>query len=665
MYVAAPTILSDLSCPLWSMAPRASPRPLSTADCKTVQAQASWSATPAKLSTLVEREETPEHGIQTSLNSLTSPTPTSNTHSKTPQRAHGIAVGTENMHPALFQDTEKKLASEQRFGFGAKSTTSTPTKQPLAVSTPRTVPVKAADNPFSSPSFEFRFKRPSSDLSSEAQKLMDEVREQAARIKSELAAQREQQLQEDGDTEMTYGVNGRRIAKAKGKAGRFSDVHLQEFKKMDSIANHPSSFRVDTSRLPAAATSLKRTNSKAGLDKPDSTSQKATKPADSEPAESPSKRVKQQHTSAGSRPTSRSGPSAIPALAVPRFAKCNQTPADGGASDALPNGTPIKIGLPRPASSNNLVDKDSKIPSIPRTPSTKSLVNPRTNGTSIPQTDPSNKHRFGFANKLSNVKSILRKPQIRFSNDPMKQAAGTHISVPASTQAPGSPCLNKVLPAVPQSEPGTPSRRPEKHVNFSPTPGVLGPTPPMSANTPSPMKKQPGLLPMSKVPLNYPSLPAIGASGPPRAIISPRKVRASVAGPGDFTFRADRNISFAQSPQKPSTSTIRKVRASDASTFNTQMGGQLPDLQSVPHGLTNKKRKRESDEQVSLTEDKENQNQEHPQESPSKRAKTVPSTSASPVKMPPSIRRPESSPKRKGFLSLSRLQALAKPKDRK
>ena len=41
----------------------------------------------------------------------------------------------------------------------------------------------------------------------------------------------------------------RKKAVPKGKMTRFSDVHVQQFKKMDSIANHASAFRADPSRF--------------------------------------------------------------------------------------------------------------------------------------------------------------------------------------------------------------------------------------------------------------------------------------------------------------------------------------------------------------------------------------------------------------------------------
>ncbi len=50
---------------------------------------------------------------------------------------------------------------------------------------------------------------------------------------------------------------------------RFSDVHMQQFKKMDSIANHASAFRADPTRFkPVVGQPLKQSPSRTDLSKP-------------------------------------------------------------------------------------------------------------------------------------------------------------------------------------------------------------------------------------------------------------------------------------------------------------------------------------------------------------------------------------------------------------
>ena len=69
----------------------------------------------------------------------------------------------------------------------------------------------------------------------------------------------------------------RKKAEAKGKMARFSDVHVAQFKKMDSIANHASAFRADPSRFkPVIGQQLKKSPSKPDLVKPEANKLKRT-----------------------------------------------------------------------------------------------------------------------------------------------------------------------------------------------------------------------------------------------------------------------------------------------------------------------------------------------------------------------------------------------------
>ncbi|RMZ81287.1 hypothetical protein DV737_g2553, partial [Chaetothyriales sp. CBS 132003] len=111
-----------------------------------------------------------------------------------------------------------------------------------------------------------------SQLSENAKKLMAQVRADAAKIKAELAAEREAQHRKDQDAEQMFDratVSGRKIAQPRSKAGRFSDVHMAQFRKMDSIANHASAFRAKPGFIRPTAQSLKRSGSKAELDAPE------------------------------------------------------------------------------------------------------------------------------------------------------------------------------------------------------------------------------------------------------------------------------------------------------------------------------------------------------------------------------------------------------------
>ena len=48
----------------------------------------------------------------------------------------------------------------------------------------------------------------------------------------------------------------------KGKRGRFSEVHMEQFKKMDSIAGHPSSFRAGSNKTHNSTTGAQLSESK-------------------------------------------------------------------------------------------------------------------------------------------------------------------------------------------------------------------------------------------------------------------------------------------------------------------------------------------------------------------------------------------------------------------
>jgi hypothetical protein len=69
----------------------------------------------------------------------------------------------------------------------------------------------------------------------------------------------------------------RKKAEAKGKMARFNDLHMKQFKNMDSIANHPSAFRADPARFkPVIGQSLKKSPSKSDLAKPEANRLKRT-----------------------------------------------------------------------------------------------------------------------------------------------------------------------------------------------------------------------------------------------------------------------------------------------------------------------------------------------------------------------------------------------------
>lgn len=519
-----------------------------------------------------------------------------------------------------------------------------------------------------SPSFDFSFERPETDLSAEAQKIMDSVREEAAKIKAQMIEERSKQEHKDGETDQLFGVGGRKINKPKGKSGRYSDVHKQEFRKMDSIAGHVSTWK---NKFQDSASSLKRSPSKASLDQPQNALQR-TKSfksiATNELRErlentSPGKRAKKNHSDdiSAARPVSRDNDAGV-----------QTTPSRIQAHSGLPSAvtTPTKASLARSASVKNM--KTSMIPSLSRSASTKTLNSP-----AIPRTEGSNKY-FSSLSRFGSMKSILHRSQPKFSDDPSKVAAGTHLPLPQ-----GKMDLGKDLPTLPGTSSGGLQRSPTiKRVNFTLYPGEMSRTnvaveSPLTSKIPTPYAPSPPEVstspPINMEPVFYPNL----ANTPN---ITTRTKLPKPSTPGDFTFRAERTIEFTDSPSKATgvtspASTIRHVRPSGVSS-NVPIFDSLP---AIPHGMPNKKRSRP--EPDTETEDNENidpvETDEADGDQPQAKKQRI---SASPERslgiQSPSKRRltgvgnsriPKfGSAKEKGKkgLSLGRLNMLARPKER-
>ncbi|KAK8090239.1 hypothetical protein PG997_005200 [Apiospora hydei] len=550
------------------------------------------SATP-RLGSVVEAEEEtvqlPTKNLDTIKSSPPKPT--------TPSHSTPVKLPMSEMHPS-------KAAGGQ----------ATPSKTPM------------------SSGFTFRVSRPSiaggeqdSGLGPEAKRMMDELREEASKIKAELAAKRDQEREEEA-------ADGRKFAKAKGKAGRYSDAHMAEFKKMDSIENHHSTFR----HTPGRATpgkSLKRTQSKANLDEPESSSsatrkapvsaKRAAKPAEKlrqpqEAVETPAKRVRQrkEDDASSQRPISRDG-SSIPApktlggesirKAIPRsqsFANL-QTPTKASvARTALPKTPTVSMikspskpdirslarSPSKPELSSALAHSPSK-DSLARSNSKKALGGgDLTKSVTIsslpaPQAIPKLVQTPG---RFDRVKSILKR---QFSSSKPKsslpQLAATAPKTPGRTE--------KALPAVPMT---TPARQYDRHVEFTPDTKQAAAT----QNSPSPIKS---ILPrpksVSKPPaVQFPSLNAVmSAKKSGSAAVSYPDLSAYKEGesseneeeaslhealpesqPGTFTFRSDHTIRFGStSPNgfggSAGQSTLRQVRASFAP--GASMPGGFPD----------------------------------------------------------------------------------------
>jgi len=532
----------------------------------------------------------------------------------------------------------------------------------------------------SASAFDFRFARPGPQLGPEAQRMMDELREEALRIKAKLAAEREEENHHnEEERDGSQGSVGmRKFAQPKGKVGRFSDVHMAEFKRMDSIAGHPSSFRAQPGRFAPATTSLKRTQSKAKLDEREEVPEerKANNLTGRLENTAPAKRSRQtiNDDTSSARQFSRDGETSKPLPSTPvHYAHSNLQSSIT---------TPTQASLARSA---RVKQPATQIPTLSRSPSKPNLHNtPRTlpkssttGNLSVPPRSESKVVQPG-PGKFDRVKSILRHPS--FS---LKKTSG----IPSLT-SPSKPNLEKALPSIPTTPNGS---KGGKRVNFTPD---TRPNDTMQ-NTPSPVKSG---IPRSATKINfgiksrsanrsdfqavhYPSIenhsniggqsqkieyPALNSPRPlPNVPQHPKQtVRPPPSVPGTFTFRSDHTINFGSSPKgfgsSPGQASLRQVRQS---MLPSHMPGSFPDVNKenmtlpyIPHGMTNKKRRRvDSDDEEAVFEP-----------SPKKHKSNVAMLIAPGImaeKMAPESKIPN--PTKKKVLSLSRLNMLARPKMRK
>lgn len=493
-----------------------------------------------------------------------------------------------------------------------------------------------------SSSFNFTFSQPDAHLSIETQKIMESVREEAAKIKAQMQAERDKQEPKDEDVDHLYGVGGRKIAKPKGKAGRYSDVHMQAFKKMDSIAGHASAWK---NKIQPNAASLKRSNSKARLiaeepqvradrcnDDDDYNDDRLEKTA-------PGKRAKKNYDDDASsgRPVPLSRDAASERERLPSAVT-----------------TPTKASLARSASVKHA--KTSMIPSLSRSQSTKTM---RRSATPNPKLERGNK-RGASLSRFGSMKSILHRHPPKYSNDPAKVAAGTHVPAPE-----GSVTLHELpsLPSTPHAGPHTPAI--VKRVDFAPS---IKSKFDLAAASPSP-SKIPGLFVnrsadlSASQPILYPSL----ANSPNVTTRTPKSPNPST--PVDFTFRADKTLPLESNPFSAKTRTIRQVRPSGITTPMTA----FENLPPIPHGISNKRRRRaDSDDEDVENIPPANEIEENDDGPRAKKLKISPQKEAPAVakrkmtKTGIAIPKPASARQGgKGALSLSRLHMLARPKNRR
>jgi hypothetical protein len=549
------------------------------------------------------------------------------TEARTPTTGSAARPSRSEMHPSkAHQSTTKQADSGLILGFNPIKKDASGNPIGAFDSTPSKSKVSPAPSQFGTPGYEFKFGQ-DSQLSEEAKRLMDSVRGEVTRIKSQMVLEKPNAGEEGSQGE-------RKIAMPKGRAGRFSDVHMAEFKKMDSIANHPSSFRATPGRFQPVTTgkSLKRTKSKAQLDDRDAlaSSQPRFPSKSSVGSTSPTATTKRaKHAATEDASTSR--------LEVPITVPAPK-PAGSRPRSTIRNSlmTPTRASMARNVTTSIKAPKTTLIPSLARSPSTKAVTSPRT-----PRTD-FNPRLKGNLPSFSNLKSILRRRQPLFSRDPSKIASGTHVAAPNFNP--------DALLSTGEMTDSAPTPSPKKHVEF--TPSVKSRYELVDSPSRSKIPTTPSRSNASEV--VYPTLPAL---------------------------TPDHNtVSANKSPAPPKSPSIRHVRKSDAG----EKGPSYPELpvlaHGIAHGIVNKKRHRDEVDDESQA-DSENVPPADAQveERGTKRLKANPPPTPSPVKNRP-IKTPSRSisgrlgtptsatasakQKSRGVLSLSRLNMLSKPKSR-
>ncbi|KAI0380951.1 hypothetical protein F5Y04DRAFT_256344 [Hypomontagnella monticulosa] len=655
-------------------------------------------ASPApRLGSVIEGDEDfltpPEHATRSLDTIASSPVP----QPATPALATPIKLPMSEMHPSKVHPTTAAPSSGLKLGFVDIDYTKNPNEHAFGVvqSTPSKTPLPSTD-------FTFRYttlgRNGDEGLSPAAKQLMKDIRGNIVPgIKAELVAKREQEKLEEAESN-----DPRKIRQAKGKAGRYSAAHMAEFKKMDSIENHPSAFRAAPGRSTPVKGGLKRTQSKANLDEPDSVPSKKASSSRPVPAsekrqeqpESPVKRVKQKFEDDVStlRPVSRDG------SFIPR-------PKSSG-NDSIQSGiprsqtlshlmTPTKSSLARASSikapTMSLVKSSSKpdLASLARTSSKKGFggLKSITMGNLHAGIAPTHVQTPG---RFDRVKSILKR-QISGSKSKSsipKLASPSKVSFRQS--------IDEEFPQAPLT---TPARKHERRVNFTPTAKRAT----MLLDSPSPVKSS---IPRSKA---MPRLQFTGAVDKSKTektcdeVAYPDlsaycrdvnedteksdKDQAPTSVPGTFTFRSDHTIRFDSTSPKgfggaAGQASLRQVRNSVLPT--SHMPGSFPRPSDVspnkenkdpvvgpgiPHGMSNKKRHRASwdEEEEEATKRVTKKLRKDPpvpegdalvaprlvaQESPVKKTGGFPHT-------------PSPQKKKRAGISLSRLNMLSRPKVRK
>lgn len=580
---------------------------------------------------------------------------------KTPTSQSQFHPGLEEMHPSkVHRSTKKPTESVSRSTIDdVETVTAASRPAPLALAIAQNTPTKlpGAWPHMSSPKFDFAIAQDESVLSLEAQRIMESVRGEAAKIKAQMQAERDKQDLDDQQTIDNFEVLGRKIAQPKGKSGRYSDAHREQFKKMDSIAGHASIWKNRIQPNTVSLTSISDPDLGVNLVEtqlPRARSFKSLMASRSEDGDrlenlASGKRVKKNHgdDTSSARPISRDETVQNQTIQL----TASKASVQSRLLSAIT--TPTKASLARTASVKHL--KPSLIPSPSRGRLTQTIGSP-----AVSKSEGSKKYRQSLA-KFGHIKSFLHRRQLGIVNDPNKESVVPPLAMPEDKLL-----LGKALPSLPQVAPArllsspptvdsaksTPAAKPRSDcMPVSPSPSRI----PEARSLHKPKALVPDLT-------SYPSI----ANSPN---ITTRVKIPTLTIPGDFTFRSEKSMLFNPGPQTP---TIRRVRPSGVSTPLAVFDPLPP----IPHGLPNKKRRRaDSDDDDDIENVAPvNSTKDHVDEPRAKKLKSSPQkntsthgavhamgTTGSKI---PQARGGREKGRGRSVLSLSRLNMLARPKSR-
>ncbi|KAM0482298.1 hypothetical protein ACHAPX_002814 [Trichoderma viride] len=164
------------------------------------------------------------------------------------------------MHPSKFHATTAEPSSALRLGF--TDITAARKRDSSHGAGLQSTPTKVGGVPSSAFTLRVPHGGDYLGLGPEALRVLEGLKEKAAEYKADIVAQRANE-----STSASTDAKSRTIATPKGKSGRFSAVHMAEFKKMDSIEGHASAWRAQNGRFqPVITPGVKRSLSKANLE---------------------------------------------------------------------------------------------------------------------------------------------------------------------------------------------------------------------------------------------------------------------------------------------------------------------------------------------------------------------------------------------------------------